>query len=53
MGKNKNDFEASDSDTKKEGRQRVPLPINVARLMHANWTPCDGWWTCTCLTAVG
>jgi hypothetical protein len=37
MGKKKNDFEASDSGTKKaEWPHRVPLPINVAQLMHAN-----------------
>jgi hypothetical protein len=44
MGKKKNDFEASGSGSKKlERPHRVPLPVHVARLMHANWTPCDGW----------
>jgi hypothetical protein len=36
MGK-KNDFEASGIGTKKSERaHRVPLPVSVARLMHAN-----------------
>jgi hypothetical protein len=52
MGKKKNDFEASDNGTKKVERPHmVLLPVSVARLMHANWTPCDGWRTCTCLVA--
>jgi hypothetical protein len=21
----------------------VPMPVSMARLMHANWMPCDGW----------
>jgi hypothetical protein len=44
MGKKKHDPEASSSSTKKAERtKRVPLPIEVARLMHKNWTPCDRW----------
>jgi hypothetical protein len=36
MGK-KNNFEASGSGTKKMERpHRMPLPVSVARLMHAN-----------------
>jgi hypothetical protein len=43
MGK-KNDFEAFGSDTKKAERtHRVSLPIEVAPLMHRNWTPCAAW----------
>jgi hypothetical protein len=43
MGKKKNDFEESGSGTKKAERlQRVSLPVSVARLMHTNWTSCDG-----------
>jgi hypothetical protein len=43
MGKKKNDFEASGSGTKKAERTHcVPLLVNVARLMHINWT-CAGW----------
>jgi hypothetical protein len=43
MGK-KNDFEASGSRTKKEARpNRVPLPVEVARLMHQSWTPFHHW----------
>jgi hypothetical protein len=50
MGKKKNDFEVSGSDTKKVERpHRVPLPVSVGRLMHANWTSCDAWRMCTCL----
>jgi hypothetical protein len=37
MGKKKNDFEAPGSGTKKDTRpNRVPLPVDLARLMHGN-----------------
>jgi hypothetical protein len=42
MGKKKDDSEASGSGTKKAERtNRVPLPVEVARLMHQSWTPCS------------
>jgi hypothetical protein len=41
MGKNKNDFEAPGSGMKKEVcPNRVPLAVDMARLMHENWMPC-------------
>jgi hypothetical protein len=44
MGKKKHDFNASGNGTKKaEQTKRMPLPIEVARLMHKNWTLCDSW----------
>jgi hypothetical protein len=44
MGKKKHDSEASGSGTKKAERtNRVSLIVEVARLMHTNWTSCDGW----------
>jgi hypothetical protein len=44
MGKKKHDSQASDSDTKKtEQTNRVPLPVDVVRLMHQSWTPCHRW----------
>ncbi|KAK1645554.1 hypothetical protein QYE76_063359 [Lolium multiflorum] len=52
MGKKKNKFEVSDNGVKKEVRpNRVPLGVDMARLMHGNWLPCGKpatGGTCTC-----
>jgi hypothetical protein len=54
MGKKKHDSEASDSGVKKEDQlNRVPLPVDMARLIYRNWMSChrcgdvhlpDGGW---------
>jgi hypothetical protein len=37
-GKKKHDSEASDSGAKKDARpNRVPHPVDMARVLHANW----------------
>jgi hypothetical protein len=42
MGKKKHDSEAFDNGVKKEKRlSRVPLPVDMGRVLHANWVTCN------------
>jgi hypothetical protein len=55
MGKKKHDSEASDSGVKKEDQlNRVPLPVDMARLIYRNWMSCHRCGDVhTCLTVAG
>jgi hypothetical protein len=43
--KQKNYHDVSSSWVKKEENpwERVPILVNVPRLLYDNWQPCDGW----------